>query len=37
VFEIMVEVYCKLIKADRRTINQVPENLRDAVQAKLMQ
>jgi len=31
----MVEVYYKLVKSGRRTIDQVPENIRQEVQAKL--
>jgi hypothetical protein len=31
----MVEVYYKLIKFGRKTIDQVPENLREAVQEML--
>ena len=31
----MVEVYYKLVKAGSRTIEQVPENLRDQVQLLL--
>lgn len=31
----MVKVYYELIKAGRKTINDVPETIRDAVQALL--
>lgn len=31
----MVEIYYKLIKASRRTIDQVPPNLQEKVQAML--
>lgn len=31
----MVQVYYRLVKAGKRTIDQVPEHLREAVQAKL--
>ena len=31
----MVEVYCKLVIAKRRTFNQVPDKLKDQVEARL--
>lgn len=31
----MVDLYCKLVKEGRRTIDQVPASIRAEVQAKL--